>query len=797
MSEETSGPLAGVRVLDCATEIAGPYAAKLLVEGGADVLKIEPPGGDPLRSWTASHQQLPEGESGALFQFLNASKRSLVLDVDTPEGREELLDLAAHADLVIESLPPARARELALDAATFQQRNPATSLVSITPWGRSGPYADRPATEFTLQAAVGSTAYRGLPERGPVAAGGRIGEWVAGTYAGLGALGACLAARQTGRGRHIDVSMFECLVLAMTVYHDLQSQWVDTPLGQAIEIPSIEPAQDGWVGFCTITGQQWMDFCNLIGQPEVAKDERYLDATMRMAHLDHMQRIMHNWTREHSVEEIVEIASAMRIPVAPVGDGQTLPKIDQLKARGVYRRATGDFLQPRAPFIMSETPERPLGESPALDAHAEEIRAELRGQPASAGRQAERSPQPLSGIRVLDLTTFWAGPVATNYLASLGADVVKVESIQRPDGMRFAGAARRESLWEWSPVFAGANLGKRGITLRLDDPAGLDLVKRLAADSDVVIENFSPRVVENFGLGWEVVHALNPAAIMVRMPAFGLDGPWRDRTGFAMTIEQVSGLAWMTGYPDLPLVVRGTCDPVGGTHAVFATLLALEERKRNGKGQLVEVPLLEAALNIGAEQVLEHSAYGVLLSRDGNRGPYAAPQGVYPCAGDSGPVAVAVTDDAQWQGLREALGDPEWARDPALSHASGRRQRHDDIDAGLSAWTETLQASDAEARLCQAGVPAQVLINAHSLSPHPQLEARAFFDHLEHPVTGETRYPGWPLGAEAFADGPDRRPPPMLGEHNEEILRERLGLSEEEIEKLQKDAIIGTRPSFM
>ena len=797
MSKQASGPLAGMRVLDCATEIAGPYAAKLLVDGGADVLKIEPPGGDPLRAWTASHQKLAAGESGALFQFLNASKRSRVVDVDAPEGREELLELAAHADLVIENLAPARARELAFDAAAFRERNPATSLVSITPWGRSGPYADRPATEFTLQAAVGSTAYRGLPERGPVAADGRIGEWVAGSYAGLGALGAHLAARQTGQGRHIDVSVFECLVLAMTVYHDLQSQWVDTPLAQAIEIPSIEPAKDGWVGFCTITGQQWVDFCNLIGQPEVAKDERYLDATMRMAHLDHMQRIMHAWTRQHTVAEIVEIASAMRIPVAPVGDGQTLPNIDQLQARGVYRRAPGGFLQPRAPFVFSETASRSLGEAPPLDAHAEEIRSEFRERPPSAGKGGDGSGQPLAGLRVLDLTTFWAGPVATNYLASLGAEVVKVESIQRPDGMRFAGAARRDSLWEWSPVFAGANLGKLGITLRLDDPAGLDLVKRLVADSDVVIENFSPRVVENFGLGWEVVHDLNPRAIMVRMPAFGLDGPWRDRTGFAMTIEQVSGLAWMTGYPDLPLVVRGTCDPVGGMHAVFATLLALEERKRSGKGQLVEVPLLEAALNIGAEQVIEHSAYGVLLSRDGNRGPYAAPQGIYRCAGDSGSLAVAVASDPHGQGLREALGDPAWARDAALSAATGRRNRHDDIDERLEAWCGAMEAGAAESRLCAAGVPAQVLVNAHALSPHPQLEARGFFDHLEHPFTGVTRYPGWPLGAEAFADAPPRRPPPTLGEHSETILRERLGLSDAEIEKLRKDEIIGTRPSFM
>jgi crotonobetainyl-CoA:carnitine CoA-transferase CaiB-like acyl-CoA transferase len=795
MSRPSPGPFSGLRVIDCSTEIAGPYATKLLVEAGADVIKVEPPAGDPLRRWTASGATGPEGETAPLFQFLNASKRSIVIDVETAPGRQELLDLARGADLVVESYTPEQARRLGLSLDALRAGNPATSLVSITPFGRTGPWADRPSTEFTLQAAVGSTAYRGLPERGPVGVGGRFAEWVAGVYAGLGALEAHLSARNTGQGRHIDLSMLECLVLSMTVYHDLQSQWVDTPLGQSIEIPSIEPAKDGWVGFCTITGQQWVDFCSLIGRPDIGEDKRYLDAAARMQDLQKMEDAMHSWTRERTVDEIIELASLMRIPVAPVGTGATLPETDHLVARGVYQKAPGGFLQPRPPFVLHDTPARPIGETPALDEHALEIRAELGSRTTAPARGG--SALPLEGLKVVDLTTFWAGPIAASKLATLGADVVKIESIQRPDGMRFAGAARREDLWEWSPVFHGANLGKRGITLQLDAPEGIDLIKRLIADADVVIENYSARVVENFGLGWEVVHALNPNAIMVRMPAFGLDGPWRDRTGFAMTIEQVSGLAWRTGYDDKPLVPRGACDPVGGMHATFALLMALEVRERTGLAQLVEVPLLEGALNLAAEQVIEYTSTGQVLTRTRNRGPHAAPQGVYRCRDQSGHAALAVATDAQWQALRAALGNPAWASDAGFDTQAGRRSGHDAIDAGLDAWFAEHDRDEATELLRTAGVPAQSVINGHDLSPHPQLEARGFFQIIEHPATGATRYPTWPLGPGAYPRPPHPRPAPLLGEHNEEVLREKLGLRDAELEKLREAKILGNRPTFM
>jgi crotonobetainyl-CoA:carnitine CoA-transferase CaiB-like acyl-CoA transferase len=811
-SDASSWPFAGLRVLELSTGIAGPYCGKLLVDAGADVVKLEPPQGDALRRWTASGTPLADEEAGALFQFLNASKQSAVVDVSREGDLRLVRELAARADLVLHDFTQARAGALGLSLETLQAANPALCVVSITPWGGDGPFADRPCTEFTLQAATGSVGYRGLRDRRPVAAGGRFGEWLTGVYAAVGALSAWLSARADGRGQQVDVSMFEAMLLSMTVYHDLNGQWVPGDLARSVEIPSIEPAKDGWVGFCTITGQQWKDFCALIGQPEVASDDGFLDARRRMDHQPFMREIIHAFTRERSVDEIVELASLMRIPVAPVGSGRTLPQMDHLVARRVFTTSAAGFLQPRVPYRLEKTPTRPFGPAPKLDADAEEVRGgqtwSARGHSSSRTSERERTalPQlPLKGLRVVDLTAFWAGPFATCYLADLGADVVKVESIQRPDGMRFAGAVPKSKLWEWSPVFAGANPGKRDVTLQLDDPRGMALLRELIAGADVVIENFSVRVLENFGLGWDEIRALSPRVILVRMPAFGLDGPWRDRTGFAMTIEQVSGLAWITGYEDLPLVVRGACDPVGGMQTVFALLAALEHRRHTGEGQLVEVPLLENALNLAAEQVIEYSAYGELLTRAGNRGPVSAPQGLYRCADDDSRegyareqyVAIAIADDAQWRRLCARMGDPAWSLAQELAHAAGRRARHDEIDRQLDAWLSGQRRDEATERLVAAGVPAAAVINAHRVMPNPQLEARGFFQTLLHPETGAARYPGFPMRFSHFGPGLHPSPPPTLGQHNEDILSGELGLTQDELAILREAKVIGERPSFL
>ena len=656
-------PLDGVRVLDLSTGIAGAYATKLLADAGADVLKLELPGGDPLRRWSASHAAIAPSHDGALFRFLHTSKRAAVLDFTTPAGREHVLELAADADLVFDTMTPAALASLGIDpvaacaAQAGRARGHATSWISLTPFGRGGPWTERPATEFTLQAACGSTASRGSMDRPPIAAGGRLGEWLGGAYAAVAALTAHHAGLRTGIGRHVDVSLFEVMALTMapnaTVWESLAGG--PLPFARTLEVPSIFAARDGWIGFCTITGQQWKDFCVLIERPDLVDDPvlaRWDERVRRVAEVDAM---IHGWTREHAVDDIIERAAALRLPVAALGTGETVTRFDHFVARGVFVRHPGaDFVQPRPPYRLSDVALRPLSPSPRLGADdaAWTPRAPRAVDATSAPADHAR---PLAGLRILDFTAFWAGPFVTHYLAALGADVIKVESIQRPDAMRFQSVKQptTDGWWEWSALYLGMNLNKRGITLDLTRPEGVALVERLCGWADAAVENFSPRVLDGLGLGWDELSRVNPRLVMVRMPAFGLDGPWRDRVGFAQTMEQVSGMAWLTGFADgAPVIPRGACDPLAGLHALAALLTALEHRRRTGRGQLVEATMVEAALNAASELVLEHGAYGASLARDGNSGPVGAPQNLYACRGKDVWLALSVTSDAEWASVR-------------------------------------------------------------------------------------------------------------------------------------------------
>jgi crotonobetainyl-CoA:carnitine CoA-transferase CaiB-like acyl-CoA transferase len=281
---------------------------------------------------------------------------------------------------------------------------------------------------------------------------------------------------------------------------------------------------------------------------------------------------------------------------------------------------------------------------------------------------------------------------------------------------------------------------------------------------------------------------------MVRMPAFGLDGPWRDRPGFAQTMEQVTGLAWMTGYADdQPRIQRGPCDPNAGMHGAFTALVALARRDRTGVGCLVEAPMFEAALNIAAEPVIEWTAYGNRIARDGNRGPAAAPQGLYACTGPESWVALAVETDEQWRALVRVIGASELADDPSLATRTDRRRHHDRIDTAIAAWAVARDVDAGVAALNRAGVPAARVADPRLASEQPQLAARGYFERIEHPIAGTHPTPTLPWRAR----GVDRwilRPAPLLGEHNTDVLGDRLGCTDAELAALEADGVIGTRP---
>jgi crotonobetainyl-CoA:carnitine CoA-transferase CaiB-like acyl-CoA transferase len=786
-------PLAGSVVVDLSSGIAGAYCTKLLADGGAEVIKVEPPEGDALRRWSASGAAIPEGDDGALFTHLSSSKQSMVVDPEDDHAAAQVHELLRSADAVVWSRGSRLAELPALGPDEIHRAAPHLTVTTITPFGLEGPWSDRAATELTLQAWSGGIVGlgRGAPDRAPVSVGGQIGEWLTGAYAAIGTMVSLSRSRRDGAGELVDLSMLETLVLCLTYYPVTYADMVGRPFrsGRSIVTPGVEATSNGLVGVGVGTGQQWLDFCAMVDHPEWMEDRKLF------ANRGHLAPDIAKWMAEHTTADVLELAGAFRIPHAPIGNGATIPETDHFEARGsIVPNPRAGFAEPDRPYRFTPPLLRPPAPAPALGEHEAPPRV-------VAPEPAEELP--LHGLRVLDLTAFWAGPLCTHVLAMLGAEVIHVESTKRPDGTRLLAGLRfsEPDWWEQSGIFSGLNTSKQSVTLDLGTERGRELLRELLATCDVLVENYTPRVLEQIGLDVDAARAARPELVVVRMPGFGLDGPWRDNPAFAFVIEDAAGLTWITGHPDQKPVSPYTAgDSNAGIHALCGLLLALEHRRRTGEGALVEAAMVDAALSVAAEQVVEHSAYGALLERDGNRGPAAAPQNLYLTSDVDAEgvrdawVAIAVATDEQWRALVEALDRPPGAIDPALSRAPARRRHHDAIDHHLSSWCAERTGDDIVGCLWDAGVPVAKVMQPHEQATLPQLQFRSFFEDVDHPVTGTARHSTLPM---RFSRGPDRfhvRRAPLLGEHNEPVLRA-LGVSDDELAKLEADGVIGRAPA--
>lgn len=754
-------PLAGLRVAEWSRSLAGGYAGRMLRDAGASVVRV----GD--------HAATPAPGS-VLATYLHSGK------ADQPGSLADVAGLGA--DIVLLELPDAP------DEA-FLAGFGAAAVVVLTPWGLRGPWAGtgRPSSELTIQAESGSLSLRGLPKRPPLMTGSSEGLWVAGAMAAA----AAVAAVQGGRAhRIVDAPLLDVTAYATNLFHAVGSSVMGIapgpPSGRNRLIPSVEPASDGYVGFNLASAQNHEDFLVLIERPDWLGDEQLASHQGRYQRYEEFTAAVRAWTRRHTVAEIVERASAFRIPCAPVHNGRTILEDPHTVARGFYQPNPTDpsFLEPAPPFLFDGArPRRTSGPAPEATS------------PVRPGVADDALP--FAGLRVLDLGTWWVGGYVGTALGALGADVIKVESARRVDGSRFLGGlpVTHDHWWECGSFYLGANSDKRAVTLDLATAEGRALLARLIAGADALIENYAPRVLESAGLDWAAVHRINPRLVLHRMPAFGLSGPRRDMVGYAQTVEQFSGLCWRTGFPDAdPHNPSGPADPMAAANSLFALGAALLTARRTGRGTLVETPLVEAAQVMAGEQVIAWTRDGVLLERRGNRDADAAPQGVFPTAESERWVALTVADDAQWRALTEVAGRPDWAADARLATAAGRRARSDELEAELAAWAAQQERTVLVERLLAAGIPAAEVRDGRFIFDHPNLAARGFSRPVDLPWAGTVPLPNLPV--RAVSRGWDhRRRPPTLGEHNAQILGEELGLDEGRLTELTKDGVIGTVPA--
>jgi crotonobetainyl-CoA:carnitine CoA-transferase CaiB-like acyl-CoA transferase len=407
----------------------------------------------------------------------------------------------------------------------------------------------------------------------------------------------------------------------------------------------------------------------------------------------------------------------------------------------------------------------------------------------------------LQGVRVVDLTQIWSGPFATQLLADLGAEVIKVEPIYRLDpdrGMEWPAVGATlagDRPYNRSGSFNEHNRNKLAITLDLKKPRGVEIFKRLVAVSDVVIDNFSVGVMARLGLGYEALKAVKPDVIVLSMPAFGNTGPEKGYIGYGPVQEQLSGVTSITGYEGGPPLETGFYygDPTAGLQAAGAVLTALWSRRRTGRGQFIDLSQRETLVGFLGEMLLDYQMNGRTWQPRGNRDESMAPQGVYPCAGDDSWIAISCRDDCEWRRLCEVMGQPALAVEPRFADVLGRWRHQDELDPIIAEWTRRHDHLELTHNLQDAGIAATAVLNHRELLENEHFRARGYFETVTHPEAGTHDYHGmtWKLSG---TPGGIRFPAPLYGQHSEQVLRELVGLSDAEIAELERSVVISPEP---
>jgi crotonobetainyl-CoA:carnitine CoA-transferase CaiB-like acyl-CoA transferase len=404
----------------------------------------------------------------------------------------------------------------------------------------------------------------------------------------------------------------------------------------------------------------------------------------------------------------------------------------------------------------------------------------------------------LAGLRVLDLTQNWAGPYATKYLGDFGAEVIKVEAPSRPDPFRgYSIAPDQERQWERSPLFFEYNADKLSLCLELAHPAGLAVFKRLVAVSDVVVENATEGVMEKLGLGYDVLRDAKPDIVYVSMKAFGTGGPYARFRVMGLSMETMAGLSWVTGYREGVPTRLGVSygDPVAGFAGALAILAAIYHRDQTGEGQYVELSATENITGFLPEPILDVQMNGRDGDRIGNEDAAMAPCGCYPARGKDRWITIAASTDAEWDGLVAAMGSPGWTHESAFATSLSRHANRCALDAHVAEWTRERDAAETMRLLQSAGVAAGVVYTAEDLLADEHLLAREALTPVSHPLAGThvSRNVGWKMSG---TPGAIRRPAPLLGQHNSELLARLLGMSPEEIRLLEEQGVLATEPTL-
>ena len=826
--------LQGFRALDLTT-LSGQLCGRMLADLGMEVIKIEPPGGDPVRK-LAPFVKLPNGsELSTPFAHLNAGKASKVLDLGKEADREAFRKLVETADVLLESFQPGELDAKGLGYKSLAAINPGIVMASITGFGQTGKKKNLACNDLVALAESGFLYISGDPSLPPCRPPETQAYYFASLFAAAGLLAALYRREHTGQGDHVDSSMQETLatqehIIRLWANEKQISKRAGSQHG-SVAPAKIFPCRDGFV-YLYVTRQHWKLFLTVWkDHPPVFDAPEWLNNVYRRAHADELNPAVQALLSKYTMAEITDLLQAKGIPCVPVNTPMGFANDEHVRGRGfmapVEHVGFGSTKQPAMPFVIDGA--RPaVGSVPVLDSWRSPsyispvadsitmsrdrvvIPNECEGSEISPGARPEyrrRSRNdtevdgndaldmgggngPLDGMRIVSFDHVLAAPYGTTILAELGADVIKVESSKGGmDPFRFFGTGEDPNV---SPRFLEFNRNKRSFTVNLKHPKGPRVLHDLVAKADAVLDNYSVDVVERIGLSYDDLCKVKPDIINLRMPGLGTTGPKRHFSTVGVNITAFTGLTYLWNHPGVtdPPIGSQTVFPdyVSGVLCAIIIISGVLYRDRQRKGAFIDLAQSEAtAFMIGAN-LMEAAASGKDPQPIGNASPGAAPHDCYPCKGEDRWCVITADTEQQWAALANIIGDGS-GQDARFGSVEGRLQHRDQLNAAIGRWTQDKDAFEIMDRLQQAGVPCGVVQTGEDLTNDPHLKDRGFIVTVENPRLGRVVLPNFPLQF-ANAKLTRRWEFPVLGRDTEAVLRDVVGYSEKTIAAHKRDGVL-------
>jgi len=800
------------------TTVSGQLCGRVLADLGMEVIKIEPPGGDPVRNLPPFIQSVNGKQLSTTFAHLNAGKASKVLDLGKETDRAAFRQLVANADVVLESFQPGELDSKGLGYKNLAAINPGIVMASITGFGQTGPKKNLACNDLVVLAQSGFLYISGDPSLPPVRPPETQAYYFASVFSAAGVLAALYRRERTGQGDHVDASMQETLatqehIIRLYANENQISKRAGSQHG-SVAPAKIFPCRDGFV-YLYVTRQHWKLFLSVWKDHAPVFDAPdWLNNLYRRAHADELNLAVEAFLSKFTIAEITELLQSKGIPCVPVNTPLGFANDEHVQSRGfmapVDHSGFGSAKQPAMPFVVDGA-RVPIGSVPLLDSwrsssYISPVAGERRegadsvrtgwdsGKKPIPTEKSDSAPSggngPLDGIRIVSFDHVLAGPYGTTILAELGADVIKVESSKGGmDPFRFFGTGEDPNV---SPRFLEFNRNKRSFTVNLKHPKGKGVLHDLVAKADAVLDNYSVDVVERIGLGYDDLRRVKPDIINLRMPGLGTTGPKRHFSTVGVNITAFTGLTYLWNHPGVtnPPIGSQTVFPdyISGVLCAIIIISGVLYRDRQKKGAFIDLAQSEAtAFMIGAS-LMEAAASGKDPQPIGNASPSAAPHDCYPCKGEDRWCVIAAENEQQWALFAKIIGGGV-GQDARFKTMGDRLKNRDELNSIISRWTQDKDAFEVMDRLQQPGVPCGVVQTGEDLVNDPQLKERGFVVAVENPRLGRVVLPNFPLQF-TNAKLTRRWEFPVLGRDTEAVLRDVVGYSEATILTHKQDGVL-------